>query len=82
MNRHFLYPSRNTYFPLHNLPMKGFPTGTIDKDYPKTKGGRNFEIGEPSVRRVMARLRPARSVITSLHTVCRKDSLDLTEDDR
>ncbi|MPC88963.1 hypothetical protein E2C01_083890 [Portunus trituberculatus] len=30
----------------------------------------------------MARLRPSRSVITSLHTVCRKDSLDLTEDDR
>ncbi|KAK8399297.1 hypothetical protein O3P69_003427 [Scylla paramamosain] len=56
--------------------------GTIDKDYPKTTGGRAFEVGEPSVRRVMARLRPSRSVITSLHTVCRKDSLDLTEDDR
>lgn len=56
--------------------------GTIDKDYPKTKGGRAFEVGEPSVRRVLARLRPARSIITSLDTVCRKDSLDLTEDDR
>ncbi|KAG0719916.1 hypothetical protein GWK47_049502 [Chionoecetes opilio] len=64
------------------LQMGGSPAGTIDKDYPKTKGGRGFQVGEPSVRRVMARLRPARSIITSFHTVCRKDSLDLTEDDR
>ncbi|KAK8750432.1 hypothetical protein OTU49_014824 [Cherax quadricarinatus] len=56
--------------------------GTIDKDYPKTKGGFYFEVGEPAVRRVLARLRPARSVITTYDTICRKDSQDVTDDDR
>lgn len=56
--------------------------GTIDKDYPRTRGGYAFEVGEPAVRRVLARLRPARSIITKYDTVCRKDSLDITDDDR
>ncbi|KAK4288602.1 hypothetical protein Pmani_038378 [Petrolisthes manimaculis] len=56
--------------------------GTIDKDYPRTRMGYNFEVGEPAVRRVLHRLRPARSIITTLETLCRKDSLDVTEEDR
>ncbi|XP_071515373.1 L-asparaginase 1-like [Panulirus ornatus] len=56
--------------------------GTIDKDYPKTRHGYAFEVGEPAVRRVLARLRPARSVIIKLETICRKDSMDITDEDR
>ncbi|MDK2413803.1 hypothetical protein QHH03_32430, partial [Aphanizomenon sp. 202] len=51
--------------------------GTIDKDYPKTKAGYSFEVGEPAVRRILSRLRPSRSIITKIETVCRKDSQDV-----
>ncbi|KAG7156932.1 uncharacterized protein LOC121853180 [Homarus americanus] len=56
--------------------------GTIDKDYPKASSGYSFEVGEPAVRRVLARLRPSRSILVKLETICRKDSQDLTDDDR
>ncbi|XP_047486673.1 probable L-asparaginase 4 isoform X2 [Penaeus chinensis] len=56
--------------------------GTIDKDYPKTKAGYSFEVGEPAVRRILTRLRPSRSIITKIETVCRKDSQDITDEDR
>lgn len=56
--------------------------GTIDKDYPKTRQGYNFEVGDPAVRRILARLRPSRSILTAFDTVCRKDSQDVTDDDR
>ncbi|ROT76348.1 hypothetical protein C7M84_005076, partial [Penaeus vannamei] len=55
---------------------------TIDKDYPKTKAGYSFEVGEPAVRRILSRLRPSRSIITKIETVCRKDSQDVTDEDR
>ncbi|XP_068201938.1 glutaminase-asparaginase-like [Palaemon carinicauda] len=56
--------------------------GTIDKDYPKTRLGYNFEVGDPAVRRILARLRPSRSILTAFDTVCRKDSQDITDSDR
>lgn len=56
--------------------------GTIDKDYPKTKRGYNFEVGDPAVRRILSRLRPSRSIITIMDSVCRKDSLEVTDNDR
>ncbi|XP_042864121.1 uncharacterized protein LOC122248277 [Penaeus japonicus] len=56
--------------------------GTIDKDYPRTKAGYSFEVGEPAARRILARLRPSRSIITKIECLCKKDSLDVTDEDR
>ena len=56
--------------------------GTIDKDYPKTKNGYNFEVGDAAIRRILAKIKPSRSVLSRFHCVAKKDSLDLTEDDR
>lgn len=54
--------------------------GTIDKDYPKTSGGYAFEISEPAVERIMKRAKP--DFEYEIISVCRKDSIDLTADDR
>ncbi|MBI2102618.1 asparaginase [Candidatus Woesearchaeota archaeon] len=54
--------------------------GTIDKDYPKTKGGYAFEISEPAVGRILEKLNP--SFEYEILSVLRKDSLDITEEDR
>ena len=55
--------------------------GTIDKDYPKTTNGWGFEIGEPAFRRLLEeRLSP--SFQYEFHTVCQKDSTEITDEDR
>jgi L-asparaginase len=54
--------------------------GTIDKDYPRTTGGYAFEIGEPAARRVLEAANPAFDCRTV--SVVRKDSLELTAEDR
>ncbi len=54
--------------------------GTIDKDYPRTTKGRAFEIEEPAVQRILEKLNP--SFEYELFSVLKKDSLDITEDDR
>lgn len=54
--------------------------GTIDKDYPKAVGGYCFEIGEPAVKRILRRVNP--NFGFEVVTVLRKDSLDITEEDR
>lgn len=56
--------------------------GTIDKDYPENDDnhGYNFDIGEPSFLRTLERANPDFSYRTL--TVTKKDSLDLTEEDR
>jgi L-asparaginase len=54
--------------------------GTIDKDYPKTSRGWAFEIDQPASERILKLLNP--SFNYEVHTVCRKDSLELTQDDR
>ena len=54
--------------------------GTIDKDYPKTTKGYAFEISDPAVKRILEKLNPdfEYDIISAL----KKDSLDITEDDR
>jgi L-asparaginase len=54
--------------------------GTIDKDYPKTTRGYAFEIDEPAAARILARVNPACAY--RVVTAARKDSLELTDDDR
>jgi L-asparaginase len=54
--------------------------GTIDKDYPRAKGGYAFEIGEPAVKRILQRIIP--NFDFEMISILKKDSLDITEEDR
>jgi len=55
--------------------------GTIDKDYSTALGGVNFEVGEPAVARLLGRLGTL-NVDYRVRSIIRKDSLDMTDDDR
>lgn len=55
--------------------------GTIDKDYPSALHGFAFEITEAASARILKNIATAYPV-SSVRTVCRKDSLEMTEDDR
>ena len=52
--------------------------GTIDKDYPKTKKGYNFEIGQPAVEEVIKKIRPDIGFKYKIKTICKEDSQDIT----
>jgi len=54
--------------------------GTIDKDYPRTIRGYAFEIGEPATQRIFERF--GLELPAVFRTVCRKDSQEITADDR
>lgn len=56
--------------------------GTIDKDYPQGEinHGYEFQIGGAAFQSILGRAKPAFS--WSQDTVMRKDSLDMTDDDR
>ncbi len=54
--------------------------GTIDKDYPKSVKGYAFEIEEPAVKRILEKIKP--SFDYEILTLAKKDSTELTEDDR
>lgn len=54
--------------------------GTIDKDYPRKTKGYAFEIAEPAVARILERTNP--NFEFEILRVLRKDSLEITEDDR
>jgi len=54
--------------------------GTIDKDYPKTRGGYGFEITNPACEKILERLNP--TFTYQVIPLFQKDSLDLTEHDR
>ena len=54
--------------------------GTIDKDYPRTTKGYAFEIAEPAVKRILQRINS--NFEFEILSVCKKDSMDLTEKDR
>lgn len=54
--------------------------GTIDKDYPKQQLGYAFEITEPAAERILKRVNPAFEF--EIIPLIKKDSLDLTDDDR
>ena len=56
--------------------------GTIDKDYPKTIGGYNFEIDEPAVKRITAKIKPSVGFKYVITSVCRKDSQEINQGDR
>ena len=55
--------------------------GTIDKDYSCASSGYNFEVGEPAVRRLFTVLRSL-NLEYEIRPVVRKDSLDMTGEDR
>lgn len=54
--------------------------GTIDKDYPHHINGWAFEIGDPAFVRVLKDARVNHEI--SFHEFCKKDSLELTKQDR
>ena len=54
--------------------------GTIDKDYAKVWKAYAFEIEDPAVKRILARVSPTFKY--RIETVCKKDSMDLTDEDR
>ena len=54
--------------------------GTIDKDYPKTKGGYAFEITDPAIERVIHNVDCAFTF--DITSVCKKDSLRIDNNDR
>ena len=54
--------------------------GTIDKDYPRQKGGWAFEIDAPASRRILTKLHP--SFDYEHVTLLKKDSLEITQEDR
>lgn len=54
--------------------------GTIDKDYPRSTKGWAFEIAEPAVTRILEKLNP--SFDYEVFSVLKKDSLEITDDDR
>ncbi len=54
--------------------------GTIDKDYPRTTKGYAFEITTPAVERILPRVNPTFEY--QVITVLRKDSQEITDDDR
>jgi len=55
--------------------------GTIDKDYPSPLHGYAFEITNAASERILGKVSTAYPV-SSVTTVCRKDSLEMTEEDR
>ena len=65
-----------TTFPRPPIPR----SGTIDKDYPRVKGAYAFHIGESAVCAMM-RCIPT-DVRFVYQTICRKDSQDITGEDR
>lgn len=54
--------------------------GTIDKDYPRGIGGYAFEICSPAVERIFRRAKTLQEIHVA--SACRKDSQDLTIEDR
>jgi L-asparaginase len=54
--------------------------GTIDKDYPRKVGGYLFEISEAAAKRILSRANPGFEY--EFVTLMRKDSLDMTLEDR
>jgi L-asparaginase/Glu-tRNA(Gln) amidotransferase subunit D len=56
--------------------------GTIDKDYPKTRNGMNFEICSPAVESILAKLKPSLGFKFKIKSICTKDSQSIDLDDR
>lgn len=56
--------------------------GTIDKDYPKVTSGYAFEFGEESAVQRILEGHPNLGISYKIKSVCQKDSLEITSDDR
>lgn len=54
--------------------------GTIDKDYPRKKGGYAFEFGEPATKRILEMLDT--QIEYEIITAFQKDSLEISQQDR
>ncbi len=54
--------------------------GSIDKDYPKKIRTYSFEIGEPASKRILSHANV--SFDYEIVSVCKKDSMDMTDEDR
>eukprot|EP00468_Gymnochlora_sp_CCMP2014_P014714 CAMPEP_0167769718 /NCGR_PEP_ID=MMETSP0110_2-20121227/17484_1 /TAXON_ID=629695 /ORGANISM="Gymnochlora sp., Strain CCMP2014" /LENGTH=212 /DNA_ID=CAMNT_0007658745 /DNA_START=53 /DNA_END=692 /DNA_ORIENTATION=+ len=54
--------------------------GTIDKDYPRSVAGYAFEITEPAVKRILAKVNV--DFVHKCVTACRKDSMAMKTADR
>ena len=54
--------------------------GTIDKDYPKTRNGWAFEIGDPAIHRILEKINP--TFTYEIITAFKKDSLEIDSSDR
>jgi L-asparaginase len=54
--------------------------GTIDKDYPKKTKGYAFEISDPSIERILKKIKTGFSY--EIISAFKKDSLDVTDEDR
>ncbi len=56
--------------------------GTIDKDYPRLTAGYAFEFGyETAASRILNAL-PNLGITFEVKSICKKDSLDISDDDR
>jgi L-asparaginase len=56
--------------------------GTIDKDYPKLLGGYSFEYGEEAAATRILHTHPNLGITYDVTSVCKKDSLEMTNADR
>lgn len=56
--------------------------GTIDKDYPRLTAGYAFEFGDESAVSRILRSHPNLGITFDVTSICKKDSLEVTEDDR
>ncbi len=56
--------------------------GTIDKDYPKVTSGYAFEFGEESAAQRILEGHPNLGISYKIKSICQKDSLEITTDDR
>lgn len=56
--------------------------GTIDKDYPRLTSGYAFEFGEESAASRILNAHPNLGITFSITSICKKDSLEVTDDDR
>ena len=75
-----LLDTRSILDPNCKIVLFVFVQGTIDKDYPKRKGGYSFEIGAAAAAHILQNIQP--TVDLEFQTVCQKDSQDITDDDR
>jgi len=56
--------------------------GTIDKDYPRLTSGYAFEFGDESAASRILSAHPNLGVSFDATSICRKDSLEITDDER